>query len=366
MSGTSADGIDAVLVNIDAREEITVVATHRHSYPPPVTAKVEHVISGSTTSLHDLARLDVELGIEFAAAAAALLHKHQVKPKHLAAIGSHGQTVGHFPEPPFPVTVQLGCPAVIAEQTGVRTVADFRMGDMATGGQGAPLAPAFHRAAFSSDSETRVIVNIGGIANLTLLPSDPAATIIGFDTGPGNTLLDAWVRRERGLRYDPQGEWAESGTVDTDLLATLLRDPYLRAAPPKSTGRERFNLGWLESLLKMHTAVSAVDVQATLTRFTARTIADALVALAPDTAAVYLCGGGVHNQTLVQALRNHLPGRRIADTQALGMHPDWVEAVAFAWLAHRRLHNRPGNLPSVTGARHEAVLGALWEGNGDK
>jgi len=361
MSGTSADAIDAALVEIDARETVTVIATHRHAYPPAVAAKVEGVISGRTASLADIARLDVEIGIVFAATACALMAKQRVKPEQVAAIGSHGQTVGHFPEPPFPVTVQLGCPAVIAERAGIRTVAEFRMADMAVGGQGAPLAPAFHRAAFGSANETRAIVNIGGIANLTLLPEDPAAAVIGFDTGPGNTLLDAWVRRERGLPYDAQGAWAAAGDSDADFLASLLRDPYFHTPPPKSTGRERFHLTWIESVRKAHPGVSGADVQATLTRLTARTIADALDAVDPEAKAIYLCGGGVHNLTLLRELRDHLPGRHINDTQALGIHPDWVEATAFAWLAHRRLHNHPGNIPSVTGARHAAVLGSLWE-----
>ncbi len=360
MSGTSADGIDAALIEIDAHGGVSVSATYRHPYPAALGAKIDAAIVGTGDRLRQIALLDVELGAEFAAATSALLRRCNLSPDSVRAIGSHGQTVGHFPEAPFPATVQLGCPAVIAERTGIPAVSDFRSADLAAGGQGAPLAPAFHRAAFHSHDEDRVIVNVGGIANLTVLPQDPAAPVVGFDTGPGNTLLDAWIRRQRGLPYDPQGEWAASGRVDTALLENLLKDEYFQVAPPKSTGRERFNLRWLDAAREAHARVVAADVQATLTRLTACTIAEGITAQAPA-AAVYLCGGGVHNRTLVNELRRHLPERRVEDTRVLGMHPDWIEAVAFAWLAHRCVHGLSGNLPSVTGARREVVLGAIWQ-----
>ncbi len=364
MSGTSADAIDAALVDIDTHASITVIATHRRPYPPRIATQVESTIAGQAQVLSELAQLDVALGVEFAEAATALMGARSLRPEQIAAIGSHGQTVGHFPDAPHPVTVQLGCPATIAERTGVRTVADFRISDMAAGGQGAPLAPAFHSAAFGSTDQTRVIVNIGGIANLTVLPPAGGA-VTGFDTGPGNTLLDAWIRHDQGMPYDAQGAWAASGNVDADFLTSLLADPYFKTAPPKSTGRERFNLAWLAAIRKAQRGPEGADMQATLTRLTARTIADAVVAAAPEAPTIHLCGGGVHNATLVAEIGSHLPGRRIQDTATLGIHPDWVEAVAFAWLAHRRMHKQAGNIPGVTGARHSAVLGGLWEPGSD-
>ena len=275
-------------------------------------------------------------------------------PAHVAAIGSHGQTICHRPNGAFPFTLQIGDPSVIAERTGILTVADFRRGDVAAGGQGAPLLPALHAAVLADPAIPRAILNLGGIANLTLLV--PGQEVLGFDTGPANCLLDAWAARHLGTERDNGGAWASSGTVDRDLLARCLDDPYFAAAPPKSTGREVFNLDWLDA--RVHTGIAPADVQATLLALSARTIADALRANAPATREVFACGGGVHNPALMDALRAELPGVRVDTTAALGLDPDFVEAAGFAWLAHARLAGEPGNLPSVTGARRPRVLGA--------
>lgn len=360
MSGTSVDAVDAALVRIDA-DRIELVATHRRPLPDTVRAAVHALCTPGADELEQAGRLDIALGECLAEAVAALLEAAQIEREAVRAVGSHGQTVRHRPQGAHPFSLQIGDPAVIAERTGITTVADFRPRDLAAGGQGAPLACAFHEAAFRTEGRTRAIVNIGGIANLTRLPGAPGEPVTGFDTGPGNTLLDAWARSHLGKDFDHEGRWARTGSVSVRLLAALLADPYFDRPPPKSTGREYFNLRWLDRTLSRHGGLAPQDVQATLCRLTAESIGRAVERHAAPIDEVYLCGGGVHNSVLVDALRAALAPRPVETTAALGVAPDWVEAAAFAWLAHCTLEGRPGNVPSVTGARRPVVLGAIWK-----
>ena len=355
ISGTSADGIDAALVRFVPRME--VLAAHTFAYPDELRERIVALArNDAAVSLDDLGHLDVGIGERFAEAAQMLLQQAGVSAREVTALGSHGQTVCHRSSGPHPFTLQLGDPNVIAERTGIVTVADFRRADVAAGGQGAPLLPALHAAVLADAATPRAILNLGGIANVTLLI--PGQPVLGFDTGPANCLLDAWSLRMRGVQRDEGGTWAQSGRIDDALLARLLEDPYFAARPPKSTGREHFNLHWLDA--RLPTAVAHADVQATLLQLSARSIADALRTHAPEVREVYACGGGVHNSALMDALRGELPGLKIGTTSVLGLDPDFVEAVGFAWLARARLENLPGNLPSVTGARGPRLLGCVY------
>lgn len=358
ISGTSADAMDAVLVTIPAGGPPALLASHSHPLPDSVQQAIHALSMPGAGDIDRLGALHTELGELFAEAALAVMHKSKLTAKAVRAIGSHGQTVRHRPAGPFPFSVQLGNPSVIAERTGITTVADFRARDIAAGGQGAPLVPAFHRAVFRGRDRRRAIVNIGGIANITYLPADDTQPVLGFDTGPGNTLLDAWARKQLGKPHDHSGQWAAGGHVSDALLQRLLTDRYFAAAPPKSTGREQFHLDWLTPQLP--NGVSTQDVQTTLAEFTARSIADAVGRFLPGCDEVYVCGGGAHNNDLMRRLARLLNPMPVATTEALGIHPDWVEACAFAWLAHCALEGKSGNLPSVTGARHPVVLGGIY------
>jgi anhydro-N-acetylmuramic acid kinase len=353
ISGTSVDGIDAALVRFAPTLSVAIARTF--PLPDALAAEVLRVSqSDAQLALDDFGRLDTRLGEAFASAALALVAAGDVPIAQIAAIGSHGQTLRHAPSGAAPFTLQVGDASVIAERTGIATVADFRRRDVAAGGQGAPLVPAFHAAVFADAAESRAVLNLGGIANLTLLPTDGA--VRGFDTGPGNGLMDAWCLRERGERFDRDGAFARSGSVQPALLARLLADPWLALPPPKSTGRDQFHLDWLQQ----HVAGEApADVQATLCEFTAATVAEALLREQADVARLLVCGGGVHNGALLERLRARLPGVAVDSTALHGLDPDFVEAVAFAWLACETLAGRPGNLPSVTGARGPRVLGAV-------
>jgi anhydro-N-acetylmuramic acid kinase len=355
ISGTSADGIDAVLARFSPRLEVLAARTfaYQGDLRERVLALARH---RAEVTLDDFGSLDVEIGLRFAAAASTLLQDAGVAPSDVKAIGSHGQTVCHRPDAPLPFTLQLGDPNVIAERTGIATVADFRRADVAAGGQGAPLLPALHAAVLADAATPRAILNLGGIANLTLLvPGNP---VLGFDTGPANCLLDAWSQQVRGTPRDEGGAWARSGRANGLVLERLLEDSYFGLPPPKSTGREYFNLDWLDPRLPV--GLDAADVQATLLQLSARSIADSLRESAPDVRELYACGGGVHNRELMGALRAALPDVAIDTTAALGLDPDFVEAVGFAWLARARLENIPGNLPSVTGARGPRILGGIY------
>lgn len=360
ISGTSMDGVEAVLLEVDGAR-FTLRAAHHEDYPAELQDELGRVIAKPDEITPDaLGQLDVRLGEVFATAAMALLENSGTAPSTVRAIGSHGQTVLHRPRGAAPFTMQIGDPNVIAERCGIDVVGDFRRRDIAAGGEAAPLAPAFHAAAFGRAGESVAVANIGGIGNVTLI--DARGHVLGFDTGPGNCLMDLWARRVLGEPYDRDGELAASGQVDEALLARLLAEPYLALPFPKSTGRELFNTAWFEPLLGA-AALDPADVQATLSEYTARTIAEAITLLAGlDPDALYVCGGGAFNGELMRRLQARLPRARVLDTGVLGIPPDQVEAALFAWLAHRRIENLPGSLPSVTGARGARVLGAIYSG----
>jgi len=355
ISGTSADGIDVALARFEPRCE--VVAARTVPWDPAVRARLVALGQGAdAASMDEIGHLDVRVALAFADAALAVLAEAHVAPDEVRAIGSHGQTVRHRPGGPHPFTWQLGDGNVIAERTGIATVSDFRRRDVAAGGHGAPLLPALHAALLQTTDEDRAVLNLGGIANLTLLPK--RGDVRGFDTGPANALMDAWCERHTGHPYDAGGAYAASGRVDDALLRRLSSDPWFALPPPKSTGREQFHLAWLASRgapLPDH----AEDVQATLLELSAVTITTALVATQPSTTRLIACGGGVHNPLLLDRLRAHLPGIEVETTAAHGLDPDFVEATGFAWLARETLAGRPGNLPSVTGARGPRVLGVI-------
>ena len=364
MSGTSMDGVDAALVRFGDRR-CDILNTHKQSYPASLRTELREAVQNPEMFTVDtLGSLDQWVAECFSSAALAVIADSNVDKTHIKAIGSHGQTVRHQPHADRPFTLQIGDPNKIATQTGLTTVADFRRRDLALGGEGAPLAPAFHQWLFAERDSHCVVLNIGGIANITVL-ADKADATIGFDTGPGNTLLDAWINENQSKAYDDGGAWADSGSVIQPLLQTMLDDPYLAAAPPKSTGFEYFNLRWLHRVIEhcgLSTPPEANDIQATLAEFTARSVAGAIRQHAPGAASVMACGGGVHNQYLMSRLAENMKGISVTSTAAFGLDPDWVEAAAFAWLAMRTIHQRPGNLPSVTGAAHRAVLGSVFFG----
>ena len=356
ISGTSADGIDVALCSFDPAPRLHAALTH--PYPDALRVRILELAQGDgVATLDEIGALDARIGAGFADAALALLQRARLEPAAVRALGSHGQTLRHRPHGAPRFTLQLGDPALIAERTGIVTVADFRRADVAAGGEGAPLLPVFHAALFTRAGVPRAVLNLGGIANLTVLHGD--GRVIGFDTGPGNGLLDAWCAQHSGAPFDRDGMFAAHGHVDAALLARLLDDPYFPQAPPKSTGREHFHLDWLRARFGAAT-LRAEDVQATLVELTARSVATAVAAQALDTRDVLVCGGGAHNPVLMQALAQALAPRRVESTAQHGVDPDYVEAMAFAWLARERLAQRPGNLPSVTGARGARVLGGVY------
>ncbi len=357
MSGTSADGIDAALVRFPASGGCRFEHGLTHAWDPATRAELIALgEGGELSSLDALGRIDAQIAIGFAAAANRLLQQAGVDRSSVRAIGSHGQTVRHRPlaDPAF--TLQLGDANRIAELTGITTVADFRRRDVAAGGHGAPLMPAFHLAMLGTADEDRAVLNLGGIANLTLIPRE--GTPRGFDTGPANALMDAWCLRHRGEPFDADGAFAASGQLDEALLARWQAEPWFALPPPKSTGREQFHLEWAQAQLGER-QISAADVQATLLELTAATVADALLAHLPGVKRVLVCGGGVRNPLLLRRLGARLPGVAVESSAAHGLDPDYLEAMGFAWLAQRTLEGLPGNLPSVTGARGPRILGAI-------
>jgi anhydro-N-acetylmuramic acid kinase len=356
ISGTSMDAIDAAVVDFDVKP-LRVLATSATPWEPKLKARVAAALDrADCVPLDEVGELDVEIGRAFARAASSLLERERIGAAQVAAIGSHGQTLRHRPDLSAPFTWQIGDPNVLTEMTGISVVADFRRRDVAAGGQGAPLLPVFHDQVFRSDGEDRVIANLGGIANITILSRD--APVTGFDTGPANRLLDAWIGMHQGLEFDAGGRWAATGTVDETLLQALLDEPYLRLAPPKSTGRELFNMNWLNGKLGSF-ELRPNDVQATLQQYTAVTLADAVRRHAPR-AAVYVCGGGAHNAGLLAALRKLLVPNPVAITTQLGLDPDYVEAIAFAWFAKRTLEGLTSSAGSVTGAKGARILGGIY------
>lgn len=357
ISGTSADGIDAALVRFENNSP-ALVAGLVHPWDETLRQRILAVAQDELRlDLDSYGRLDVAVARAFADAALAVLAKAGVSAAQVTAIGSHGQTIRHRPDGDLPFTLQIGDPSVIAERTRIDTIGDFRRADVAAGGQGAPLIPAFHATVLRPAAGARVVLNLGGIANVTRLTADGHVT--GFDTGPANGLMDAWCLRHRGQPYDRDGLFAASGTVDPDLLAELLDDAYFVLPPPKSTGREHFHLAWLDAHPRVAERAPE-DVQATLMALSAVSIGDAIRLHAADATDVVACGGGVHNAALMAAIGSRLEGRALHASQAFGIDPDFMEAMGFAWLAYRRLRGEPGNLPAVTGAAGPRLLGALY------
>ena len=359
ISGTSMDAVDAALVVLGEGSG-RIVATHSAPIPADMKRELHTLSQDPSQAAVRFWSADVRLGSVFASAALDLLETAGVNAREVTAIGSHGQTVYHAPGATSPSTVQLGDPSVIAERTGITTVADFRRRDVAAGGEGAPLAPAFHRAMFSSPGIERGILNLGGIANLSVLAADPSLPLLGFDTGPGNTLLDACARDRFGSDMDRDAAIASEGEVIPSLLATLLAEPYFGRKPPKSTGRELFNSLWLDARLATHPVVEPHDLLRTLCELTVETVVSAVERFAPRTREIYLCGGGARNPIIVSRLADRMAPIGIETTERLGIHPDWVEAATFAWLAMRTLAGEPGNAPTVTGANREVILGGIY------
>lgn len=359
MSGTSLDGVDVVLAAID-EHRVAQLASLSYPIPAPLKEGILAICQGQQLTLSQLGRLDTQLGRLFADAVLALMNQERLLAEDIVAIGCHGQTVWHEPTGAAPHTMQIGDNNQIVARTGVSVVGDFRRRDMALGGQGAPLVPAFHDALLSHPAERRMVLNIGGIANLSLLV--PGLPVRGYDTGPGNMLMDAWIWRRRGLPYDKDAEWANSGKVNLSLLQDMLSDPWFALPAPKSTGREYFNLSWLEKQLARHPNLQAQDVQATLTELTAVTISEQVL-LSGGCERLLVCGGGSRNPLLMSRLSALLPGTEVTTTDEAGISGDDMEGLAFAWLAWRTINGLPGNLTSVTGASEASVLGAIFPAN---
>lgn len=360
------DGVDAVLADMQPAQPLVLAAIHR-PMPADLRRALFRIAHGEAAPIAAFAQADVLVGRLFAEAALALLKEARLSPSEIRAIGSHGQTVFHDPSSATPSSIQIGDANIIAELTGITTVADFRRRDMAAGGQGAPLVPAFHEAVFHDPHRGRAVLNLGGMANITWLPADPRAPVTGFDTGPGNVLMDLWVQETMQNPFDPDGAWAASGAVLPALLASMRQDAFFHKAPPKSTGREHFHRGWLQRHLEnagigqMSPEVAA-DVQATLCELTAATVVDAVGRWTSQVDELVVCGGGTHNSQLMHRIAALAGGVKVVSSDAVGVAAVHVEALAFAWLAKRTLDGACGNLPSVTGARHPVVLGAVYPG----
>lgn len=362
ITGTSVDGLD--IAQLDLSAGVRLVAAHTAAFPKDLRSTLLELGRPGQDDLDRIGEADAALGEFIGQAILEFLNAGGVPPASISAIGSHGQTIRHRPELTHPFTWQIGDPNRIAEVTGITTVADFRRRDMAAGGQGAPLVPAFHEALFRVGSESRTLVNIGGIGNISWLPADRSQPTLGFDTGPGNAMLDAWCEQHTGRPYDDDGQWARTGDILDDLLSRCLEESYLQLPPPKSTGREMFNLQWLNDRLSgTDGAHRPEDVQRTLVELTARTIVSAQTRWAHPTDSLIICGGGRRNGFLMERLGDLSPSPVLA-SESLGFDGDALEAAAFAWLAARRLDGLPGSTPAVTGASGERVLGAIYPGAG--
>lgn len=358
------DDVDAALIGLDG-DRCGLLASYSQPLGDELGDELRSFVSQPYEApLSRYGALDTRIGEVFAEAARSLLAGCDVPAASVTAIGSHGQTVLHHPHGDHPYTLQIGDPNIIAARTGIMTVADFRRRDIALGGQGAPLVPAFHEAVFSAEEEPRIVLNLGGIANITVM--QPGLPTRGFDTGPANTLMDAWCRRHRDTAFDRDGEWAATAETDSALLDALMAHPYFSRKSPKSTGVEEFNLAWVDGVLAEVAPSMAPDVvQSTLCELTARSVAEAVNSETAAPGSIYACGGGAHNRELLKRIDTHLADWSVATTDVLGIGADWVEAAAFGWLAHRRLQNLPGNLPAVTGARSSAILGSVYPGEGN-
>ena len=362
MSGTSLDGIDAGLVEFDG-DQIKLLAFEYQPFSSSLKNEIQNLSQpGSPVLLNQYGSIDTQLGYLFAQVSNNLLEKADIPSSAITAIGSHGQTIYHAPEMPSTFSLQIGDPNIIAEETGITTVADFRRRDIAAGGQGAPLVPAFHQAVFSQlfdlSKEKITIVNIGGIANITHLSANKT---IGFDTGPGNALMDFWVHKNLDTAYDKNGSWAKTGKAIPEFVETLKQDPYFKLSPPKSTGKEYFSSSWLNEKISQIPDCNAEDIQASLCQMTAETITEAIQQHAPLTDHTLICGGGMHNDYLIALIRNNLT-HPVSSTAKFGINPDHVEAMAFAWLARQTINNLSGNLMDVTGAKVPVILGGIYPG----
>lgn len=363
ISGTSMDAIDCVVIEL-RDNKLDLLATQTTHYPAEIRQQLFELCANPVISLMDFGKLDVAVGNVFGAAINKLIGACGLDPAEITAIGSHGQTIFHAPEPPQAFSLQIGDPNTIATATGITTVADFRQRDVSAGGQGAPLAPLFHQFLFKKSADPQCILNIGGISNITWLNNEINSTPVGFDTGPGNALMDLWVNRWLQLPYDADGAWAASGSIIPTLLDRFLEEKYFQKPAPKSTGRELFNREWLEnSLAGLHT-LQPEDVQRTLLELTARTIADALMQTHPNqsnpTAELLVCGGGVYNKKLMQRLQKLLPGLIVSSTALHGMPPDWIEASTFAWLASKTIRKEKIDTRVLTGAQEPIILGGVY------
>lgn len=359
MSGTSFDGIDAVLVDFSGDTPKTLGDISIAM--PEATQAALHSISQTQAShpLNNLYTLDTQLGQLYSDAVQKLLKETNTNAADVTAIGCHGQTIRHFPNATPAFTVQIGDPNIVAAKTGITTVADFRRRDLAFGGQGAPLAPLFHHAFMLSPDENRAVLNIGGFANISLLPKTGKVT--GFDTGPGNVLMDVWMQSQQNKNFDDKGQYAASGTVNKNLLSRLLQHPFFALKPPKSTGRDDFNLDWLQSILQgCPETIKSEDVQATLAELTAFTIAQAIQDNQPDTEKLFICGGGANNDDLLSRIQEHLPNVSVRTTQALGIHPQLTEASLMAWLAKQTIERKPVDLRNITGSTQPSILGGVY------
>ncbi|QJD60192.1 anhydro-N-acetylmuramic acid kinase [Pseudomonas sp. gcc21] len=356
MSGTSLDGIDIALVSVEGQQATLIGATCL-PFPPSLYNDLLTLCNSGPDEIHRAGLAGMAWARLAASGIDMLLAKHSIDASQVKAIGSHGQTIRHHPEQGF--SCQIGAPALLAELSGISVISDFRSRDLAAGGQGAPLVPAFHQWLLSSPEAVRVLVNIGGFSNLTVLR--PNQSVTGFDSGPGNVLLDHWINRHHGEAFDRDGNWARSGKVNDELLAYMLSDSYFQRQPPKSTGREYFNASWLDAALQQASGTfDPADIQATLLELTARSIAQDVFANVTDTAEIYVCGGGARNRWLMERLAQLLAPLSVRSTHAVGVDPDWMEAIAFAWLAWRFDNRETSNLPVVTGARGTRILGALY------
>ncbi|MGI2143262.1 anhydro-N-acetylmuramic acid kinase [Shewanella frigidimarina] len=358
MSGTSMDGVDAVLVDFSAEHPV-LIASHTEAIPAHLLKGLQRLCQPETDEINRLGRLDRSVGKLFAQAVNHLLAKTTVTAAEVIAIGSHGQTVRHMPNLEMGFTLQIGDPNTIAIETNIDVIADFRRKDIALGGQGAPLVPAFHQQVFAQPGHSRVILNIGGIANITYLPGN-SEQVLGFDTGPGNNLIDAFIQQNLNQPFDEDGAWADSGTTHPDLLKQLLSHSYFSLAYPKSTGRELFNRAWLEQQLADYSHLDQQDIQSTLLDLTCHSIANDINKLSPN-GELFVCGGGALNKALMQRLATLVLGYKVDTTSALGVDAKWVEGMAFAWLAMRYHHDLPANLPAVTGASRTAILGGRFK-----